>query len=137
MLTATESLAKIQQAVEQIDKRKEQNFPNAATNNDYFRQGDLYIFIRDSIPRDCIEVKNPSLQLAPGTTQGSRHCLDSLKGVSIYQQANGDALQGPWLKITIPRIIKHPQHGDVKLITSICEIVYQRAFAEELKRVLD
>lgn len=116
-----------------------QKFPEAASLTDYFRQGDLNIFPLDEIPDDAkqIEAKKMNPQLAPGTTKGSRHVLDSLEGVTLYEREYGDALQGPLLKCEQERVITHPEHGDVILGPGCYEITYQRMKAEELRRVMD
>lgn len=137
MKTATEVFQKIRQSAEAISNCDTQRFPEAASVGDYWRQGDLYITLLNEVPIN-VELKTKfSLQLAGGTTQGSRHILDSADGIKYYLVKNADALQGPILVLSKERTITHPEHGDVILPCGTYEITYQRAFAEELKRVLD
>jgi hypothetical protein len=120
---------------EVIISNKPQVFPEAASDGDVFRQGDVYIFRRDKLPRGA-KATAVSLQLAPGDTKGSRHCLDSSEGVEMYH-VNGDALQGPFLSLSSTRTITHPEHGHVICPPGVYEVTYQRAYAEELRRVRD
>ena len=110
--------------------------PEAASDGDAFRQGDIYITRRDVVENRFV-LGSVDLQLAPGTTQGSRHCLDSCEGVEMYRDRNGDALQGPLIRLFVERTITHPEHGDVVLPPGTYEVTYQRAYAEELRRVQD
>jgi hypothetical protein len=136
-MSAVETLKKIQESVEMIKSDQTQRFPEAASNGDCFRQGDVYLTFCETIPSGFIKSKQVQLQLAPGTTKGSRHCLDSGKGVLMYEAKNGDALQGPIIKTTKERTVTHPEHGNVILPPGIYNITYQRAYAEELRRVAD
>jgi hypothetical protein len=97
----------------------------------------LYIERLECVPARCVPDRKPSAQLAPGTTQGSRHVLDSLDGVSVYRLAENTVLQGPVLLVTTERTVTHPEHGNVVLPPGIYSITYQRQFAEELRRVAD
>lgn len=109
---------------------------------DCWRQGDVQI---RRLPNNWVTrhhaivvAAKPSIQLAPGSTQGSRHCLDSLDGVHFLRLANGTPLDGPILALDAPRSITHPEHGDCEKLPPGCYgITYQRAFAEELRRVED
>ena len=127
------TLKRIQEDKEAIISDREQMFPEAAVDGDYFRQGDLYIWKRDKMPKDLSESKER--QLAPGSTKGARHIAEG--DVAIFTTKGGDALQGPWLKVESKCTVTHPEHGNVVLPNGNYEITYQRAFAEELKRVLD
>lgn len=136
-MSAVEVLQKIQASVESIKSKETQRFPEAASDGDCFRQGDIYITFFESLPSDLTKLKHALLQLAPGTTKGSRHCLDSASGVKIHETKNGNALQGPVIQTTKERTITHPEHGNVILPPGIYSITYQRAYAEELRRVAD
>ena len=106
-------------------------------------QGDLNFIIVKSIPSNAKLVKNPSLQLAPGNSKGSRHCLNSLQNVDVYSIENGNALLGYWLKIKGETIVTHPEHkhqvwrtnSDGSAVNMI--VTYQRQHAEELRRIED
>lgn len=133
--TATKLLKKIQS--EAVLNDSEQVFPVAASPDvDYVRQGDVYIWLRSKVPAGANQIKAVA-QLAPGTTKGSRHCLDSLEGVTMFAMPDANELQGPLLKLDCERVVTHPEHGDWRLGPGVYEITYQRAFAEELRRVRD
>lgn len=109
---------------------------------DEWRQGDVGIV---RLPDDFISKRSPRLissaaavQLAPGNTQGSRHCLDSLSGVEAWSLKDATPLDGPVLRLSEPRSIFHPEHGDLlSLPPGTYGVVYERAYAEELRRVMD
>jgi hypothetical protein len=134
---ATSAFRSVQQQAEKIKSDEPHRFPEAASANDYHRQGDVLIWKLDAMPAGCVLDTKPNAQLAPGDTQGSRHILDSLAGVEIFQRQQRDALQGPILRTSTERTITHPEHGDVILPAGCYEITYQRQFAEELRRVQD
>lgn len=104
---------------------------------DAWPQGDIAIVLIGVLPAGAKFVERPTLQLAPGTTQGSRHCLESLDGLTVYTHANPTALDGPILDAPNGLRVNHPEHGDVSLRPGVYAVVYQRAFAEELRRVQD
>lgn len=112
---------------------------------DWWAQGDIRV---DRLPDNWL-TKNgvkanverqawPLIQLVPGTTQGSRHCLDSLEGVTVYRLRNATPLDGPLLEFSEPRSILHPEHGDVTNLPPGCYAIrFQRAMADELRAVAD
>lgn len=134
-MKALEALKQVQSS-EVIINDETQRFPEAACDGDGVRQGDVYIWKRDKLPKN-VKATKCVLQLAPGTTKGSRHCLDSAEGVSMFAVDNADALQGPWIKLDCERTVTHPEHGDWILPAGVYEISYQRAYADELRRVQD
>jgi hypothetical protein len=134
-MNAVEVLRDIQ-SIEVIISDKPQRFSEAASENDYFRQGDVMVWFKEKVPLGFSKSKAVT-QLAPGNTKGSRHCLDCLDGVTIMTKKDGDALQGPLLVITQERTITHPEHGDIICPPGVYEITYQRAYAEVLRRVAD
>jgi hypothetical protein len=137
VLTAEESLLKVQTTSEQIRNDETQRFPIAASVGDTARQGDLYIELLAAVPKGANVIVNPSPQLAPGTTQGSRHILDSLEGVSMYTLDMPSVLDGPILALAIERTVTHPEHGDVVLPAGVYGVTYQKQHADELRRVAD
>lgn len=140
--TAVEALAAVRESAEKIKNNEPQRFPEAASHLDYFRQGDLYVTWLDPELFNIEEELEPAdgpieLQLAPGDTKGSRHILDSAEGVTIYKRKNSDALSGPVMRTTCERTITHPEHGHLICPPGLYSITYQRAFADELRRVND
>ena len=107
----------------------------AATPGDSWRQGDVYITLLAGLPEEVVSEGQPGLQLAPGTSQGSRHCLDNLDGVQVYRLRRPGMLDGPILATTRERTITHPEHGDLVLPPGTYAISYQRSMdAEERQR---
>lgn len=137
MLTATKALKAVQESAEKIKNDAPQRFPEAASVGDVFRQGDVYVELLGAVPSRAKRDPQPQAQLAPGTTQGSRHVLDSLEGVTMYRLASPTVLDGPILDLATERTVTHPEHGNVILPPGVYGISYQRAFADELRRQAD
>lgn len=137
MQTATKSFNAVKKSAEAIRNDATQRFPEAASAGDTWRQGDLYIEKLDAVPRGAVLEKKPQAQLAPGTTQGSRHILDSLRGVTVYRLESPSVLDGPILDVATERTVTHPEHGDCVLPPGVYGIFYQRAYADELRRQQD
>ncbi len=139
MSATAQELQMIQETAEAIRNDQPQRFPEAATPGDCWRQGDVYITLLGDVPTGATAEDTPSLQLVPGSTQGSRHCLDALDGVLVYRVADAGPLDGPVLHCTQERTITHPEHGNVVLPPGVYRIHYQRDLdAEEReRRVLD
>lgn len=143
----TEYLSKMRGQAESIRNDQPIEFSVAASAGDYIRQGDVYVTLCDEVPagftkRELKDLgKNPA-QVAIGNTQGSRHIWDSLEGVEIYKNDRANELQGCVYVLSQTRTLTHPEHGDVICTvpegeTRIFNITYQRAYAEEIKRVRD
>lgn len=138
--TIEKTMTRMQSHLESVCPGEAFTLSDAADVGDGVWQGDLGIEIVAAVPDEYVQVKNPMAadkQLVPGNTQGSRHCLDSLRGVTIYRPAKWDAesLQGPCLVLAQARTITHPTHGDVIIPagrTVLCR--YQREFDAEQKR---
>ncbi len=88
---------------------------------DSWRQGDVIIM---RLPDDFVAAhkgdlteividSGETLQLAEGSTQGSRHCLASLDGITVYRLRDANALDGPVIHATRPFDVTHPEHGNV------------------------
>lgn len=104
---------------------------------DAWWQGDIRITRLPSVPTDCVKVKNPQAQLAIGNTQGSRHCLRAMDGVTMYVLPDATVLDGPVIDATEGCAVDHPEHGNVILPPGVYAITYQRAYAQELRRTQD
>lgn len=107
---------------------------------DEWRQGDVRIIrLPDEFDESLVrQLKDVPRQLAPGTTVGSRHVLDSVDGVTAFELTSANALDGPVLCLTKPRSITHPEHGDcVDLPPGWYAFPGQRSYAEELRRTQD
>lgn len=99
-------------------------------------QGDILIARIARVPSNATTIGFVA-QLAPGTTQGSRHTIRAGDGVTMYAIRNRDALTGPVFECVEPCWIDHPEHGNVRVPAGVYAITYQRAYADELRRVMD
>ncbi len=118
----------------------------ACSVGDAVWQGDLGIGITNGGPPEGYHQIKPSeldnLCLVPKMegqdSIGSKHCLESTKGVEIWIPENwtAESLDGPYLKLENGVKIVHPKHGDVAVPSCFNEvqIFYQREWDEELKR---
>lgn len=84
-----EAVQRVNDAVEKIKNDSPQDFPIAANVGDAVRQGDIYIQLIDPLagsPMFYTKLAMPAfpLQLAPGNTKGSRHCLEHSDGIEVY-----------------------------------------------------
>lgn len=104
---------------------------------DFSRQGDLYIHRLPAIPKGATLVNNPPSQVAPGNTQGSRHCIADVGGVKMYQMPNANALQGPIIDAGGGFTLEHPEHGHQTFPAGVYAITFQRAHADTLRRTQD
>lgn len=102
---------------------------------DAIRQGDIYITRLDALPKGLKPAKNN--QLAPGNTQGSRHVVRADVDVRVLERS-GDVLTGPVIDAPNGCYVEHPEHGDIDIqCGGVFSVTYQRAHAEELRRVED
>jgi hypothetical protein len=101
-------------------------------------QGDINLWLLPKMPANVIKVA-PNHQLAPGTTQGSRHCIrqEDMVNVKFYSLPNPTPLQGNIMLLEQPIIIEHPEHGDQQWPAGIVAVTYQLRHAEEVARVQD
>jgi hypothetical protein len=143
---ATTAIEKLQRHANKIKAGKARVSPGqsmrlsaAAEPGDGVWQGDLGLEVVSSVPGGYERAKAVTLQLVPGSTQGSRHCLDSADGVEMYLPKGWgpkyDGLAGPCLVLTEERTILHPTHGAVTIpagFTIQCR--YQREWDAEQRR---
>jgi hypothetical protein len=136
---ATDIITTVQNRAKKIAKRETQTFPAGAAPGDTARQGDVYITLLDKVPAGCIQQKRWDLQLASGSTQGSRHILDSRKGVKCYALQDATEFDGPVLSLEETRELTHPEHGNWILPPGIYGISYQRTqdALDQQRRVAD
>jgi len=100
------------------------------------RQGDVYLRRLAAFPA-AHGNETPNRQLAPGTTQGSRHCVEG--EATIYAPLEmADRLTGPVIEARGRIVITHPEHAHFALPAGFYQVTYQRDFAqEEVDRVED
>lgn len=87
-------LASIAEAVERVRNDELQHFSVAASPGDALRQGDVVVqFLGDNNieipPHIYAKLDTPVLQLAPGTSKGSRHVLAHATGVEMWEPVVG------------------------------------------------
>lgn len=131
LVTIDRAMTDVNLAAESIRRGEPQRFPEAASPGDALRQGDLIVTLLDRLPSGAKEVGEPQLQLADGSTQGSRHCLDSPDGVRMYEVADKGAYDGPILDLSRERTITHPEHGHMVLPPGCYAVTYQRTVDSE------
>jgi hypothetical protein len=148
-MTPDKAFRQVQAAAEKI-RNDEPATIGTVSPGDVIRHGDIYIVAIPKLPTLRKSTKNR--QLAPGTSQGSRHTLKGdceifdadkaeviadiakvVKGVELHEP-----LIGPVFK-TIGQVeVEHPEHGNRVLPAGeFFAVVYQRSFGEEIKRQLD
>lgn len=154
MLTAENALTQVQEQAERV-RNDETAVVGTVSKGDVIRQGDVYLIcitgLIDKIALKAIKDR----QLAPGTTQGSRHVVQG--DCEVYQAEDAGAVIGtvaealkPSQAGLFPQLIgpiihargaveiDHPEHGNRILPGGEWyAVVYQRAFADEVRRQQD
>lgn len=130
-LTAEQAHAKVSAAAEKPNT--EVRYIEKMKVGEAVRQGDIYLTrVRSDATR---EKEIHTRQLAPGNTQGSRHCVEG--PVRVYER-KGDALTGPIVASEGRFKVTHPEHAHFDLPGGCYAVTYQRDFArEEVSRVND
>lgn len=137
--TKNDEVSHVASKAESIKSDATQRFPEAASIGDGVRQGDIYITLIGEIPGGASVVKKRQSQLAPGDTQGSRHCLSNVRNVRMYSLPNATPYDGPVLEVRKEVTVTHPEHGDWILPRGVYAISYQRTQDSEgrIRRVQD
>ena len=139
-MTADKALELVKSTAE-TKKRAAPIHVGSLAMSDEIRQGDVYFHCIGSVPKGTTKQKRKQLQLAPGTTQGSRHIITEATAgnCELYDLPNATPLDGPVLEVCkTPVEVSHPEHGHVVFtVPGVYRIYYQRQFAEELRRVMD
>jgi len=149
--TATSMFAAVKKSAEQI-RNDENQCVGTVSPGDVIRQGDLYLVALGDL-KGIETTPIADRQLAPGETQGSRHVIagpaDMLKASSpnavasrinkLVRDARVEpALVGPLVLAGAGCELTHPEHGNFQLPAGeLFAVVYQRAFAEEVRRQQD
>lgn len=123
--------------LEQVRPGMPLRFTEACQDNDRIWQGDLALTVCSKCPQNYVLADKPALQLVPGTTQGSKHCLEDLDGVTVYlpKEWNDESLVGPWLSFSKEKTIVHPTHGPVTVPAGMSVLcTYQREWDKELQK---
>ena len=134
--TAIQALETVKKSAEKMHSAKTERIGSPSLG-DVVRQGDVYLVCIDRLPEGK-ETKDR--QLAPGNTQGSRHIMegDVTMVTGVRFKDFNSALVGPAFKCNSDATVTHPEHGNKVLPQdTVWQVVYQQAFAEEIRRVQD
>jgi len=135
-LTIDDAMTKLRESVEGFNASKPEQIGSPSTG-DVVRQGDLYLICVDALPEAPI---SKNRQLVPGTTQGSRHTIEGDCKVTepVKYKDRPIELSGPAFECVSECTIAHPEHGHKILPAgTVWHSVYQRAFAEVIRRAKD
>ena len=143
-LTAENVLSDLQKHAESI-KSGESQTVGTASLGDVVRQGDLYLTVIEVLPPSAKKVKEK--QLAPGTTQGSRHVAsaqlyevdkreiaEAIVKANLKASMDVERFVGPVVVFDKASPVTHPEHGWVTMPAgSVCAVTYQRNLDQEEK----
>lgn len=108
----------------------------AMSHGQLWAQGDVGILAVDHLPKGARACPAPTNgQVAPGTTQGSRHCVSARDGAVKFYRHGGDALSDLSLDASEPWTMTHPEHGHVTFPPGLYQIIHQQN--EQRERVRD
>ena len=148
-MNLTQQISKVKESAEKMNAA-ETEVIGTASCFDVVRQGDLYLVCLPALPNAVMSYKGR--QLAPGTTQGSRHIIAgdctiiTPSGAEIADLVNKalpnagvqPELVGPVIQCRGDCTVTHPEHGNKVLPDdSVWAVVYQRAYGEDVRRVQD
>ncbi|MGH7179703.1 MAG: hypothetical protein ACREJC_20170 [Tepidisphaeraceae bacterium] len=148
MTEVTQQIDEVRSSAEAMHAAEKETIGTASLG-DVVRQGDLYLVCLDDDPKG---EETTERQLAPGSTQGSRHVATGRCTIIIADRVEvADAINrlikgagilpelvGPVVRCLGDVTITHPEHGDKVLpAKSVWTVVYQRHYADEVRRVLD
>jgi len=140
-------LEQVQQHAESIKNDSEHTIP-VMDPGDCWCQGDVgLVFLGENADFSNLSLiwdeehrAEMNCQLAPGNTQGSRHCVDaeSMKTVFFYRSSTGTELDGPRIDAPKGLRVNHPEHGDVILPPGKYAVIYQQVWDQaKARRALD
>lgn len=136
-------MSQVNALMQQIEKqaashKNDDRFAHVVQIGEIIRQGDIYIErVEESETRGKA---TKEVQLAPGTSKGSRHILRELGAgtVSVFESGISDPLAGPVVCATERFEVTHPEHPNFSIPSGTYKITYQRDYAmEERARVRD
>jgi hypothetical protein len=148
-MTANAAFREIASDVEKI-KNDDRAVIGTMSSGDVVVQGDVYLVCLDAEP--TITGPANSRQLAPGTTQGSRHIVvgecdvltvDADSATEILNRLipatkPHDQFIGPLVRAPRGCEVTHPEHGDRVLPAGTYLAVFQRSYLEqEVRRTQD
>lgn len=135
--TMSECLIEMNSNLEKIDVSKPDRIGSPSLG-DVVRQGDLYLVCIQELPKGK---PTNNRQLAPGNTQGSRHILEGRCKIVECDKPHArihDSLCGPAFHCEGEVTVAHPEHGHKILPEDTTwRVIYQQAYADEVRRVQD
>lgn len=141
-MTIAQQISQVRKSAEKMNAAETETIGTASVG-DVVRQGDLYLVC---LAEPCEGALTKSRQLAPGTTQGSRHIAEgdcevvdpSNRGELAKQVSVPVELIGSVVLAKGHTEITHPEHGNKVLPSgTVWAVVYQRAYADDVRRVQD
>lgn len=118
------------------EKHEVRTVPNGALKvGDVIRQGDIYLEYTSPVDTSSDHVPFKDNQLAPGSTQGSRHMISGDKLV-MFKKTNARITEGPVIIAESRFKVTHPEHAHMDLPPGCYNVTYQLDFAT-MQRVRD
>lgn len=100
----------------------ETRFVRSMETGEHVRQGDVYVVRIDTRPRGMTETQDR--QLAPGTTQGSRHVAEG--DLTVYRRTDTrEVAIGPVVIARKEWRLAHPEHAHMVLPAGDYQIRFQ------------
>lgn len=100
-------------------------------------QGDIGILRIAELPKGAAKIEMlPGGQIAPGTTRGSRHCLDerTQRAAQLYRFP-GDQMSDLCLRVADEWTLEHPEHVHCTFDAGLYQFVHEQN--ERRQRVTD
>jgi len=91
-------------------------------------QGDVGILMISEVPDGFVAIKN-IIQLAPGTSRGSRHIIHEAVRYQTYRSKSNaprSEMEGPVIVSDSKFRVDHPDHGTVIVPPGVYQIRYQQ-----------
>ena len=104
-------------SAESINNSEPVQIPEAMGVGDMLPQGDIGLLMLKELPAGAQETdvwQGGNFQLAPGTNQGSRHCIPAKykDAVKVYSIQDGNQLSDLCLEAKEAFDVVHPEHAD-------------------------
>ena len=132
----TDHARRIRDGQEKIKPGDPYEFTGANSPGDRAWQGDLCVTLVSHETPTLTKTVDCGKALVPDNgTQGSKHRLDSLRGVMFTRglPTSESELDGPQFVTNQARVIEHPIHGHIRLCPGTYDIGYQRELDRDMK----
>ena len=112
-LTLSAAVTTLRESCESIDTGKPLRIPADMEIGDMYPQGDIGLLRIKALPKGStrLDWKSGDYQLAPGNTQGSRHCIPAKSNVAVFRVDDRDGLSDLCLVADAPFDLTHPEHA--------------------------